>query len=680
MKKPVLPSFVSRIPPGSLYGILLFLIPALVYLPLAGRLGLYADDWYLVYAGQTQGIQKFWDVFIVDRPLRAFLVGGFYALFGPQASLYTYSGYFFRVAGGLALLWTLRMLWPKQRLSTLVISLLFIIYPGFMNQVNAIDYQSHLVSLCLALGSIAISIKAFSINNRWKAAGLWLLSTLLALIYLGLMEYYVGLEAFRFIAIGILVLRGRQDLLSKIRQLPLRWLPYFTAPVVFLVWRLVFFQNQRGATNVGNMMSTFSGSPVMRGLWMLVDLVQDLFNTILFAWAIPFSQATFNLRLRDFLLALGLGVVTAAAALILLGLIRTKIPPDAVQEGNWRSEAIFLGLASCLLALVPVSFGQRHIVFPAYSRFTLPASVGAVILLVAFLSSIKPQRFRSFLVFIAVLIAVMVQFGLRVNAANATAIIRDFWWQTAWRAPNIKESTTLLVNYPGVEISEDYFIWSPANLIYYPEKKNASPTPLSLSAAILNTDTAMGILGEAPPQTRDRRGMLQTSDYSNLLILSQPTPGSCVQILDGKNLELSSKEAQDIMLVARYSKIENLIPQGQAPSVPVNVFGSEPAHDWCYYYEKVALARQQGSWQEAARLGDEATQRKLHPSDGSEWLPLLQAYAHLGREDRLRALAPIINEDRFLGRQVCEGVKNQGGYYQGIGPQVSASLQGLFCK
>ena len=53
----------------------LILIAAVCYLPLANKLGLYNDDWYLIYAGTSQGAEKFIEVFEIDRPLRGYLVG-----------------------------------------------------------------------------------------------------------------------------------------------------------------------------------------------------------------------------------------------------------------------------------------------------------------------------------------------------------------------------------------------------------------------------------------------------------------------------------------------------------------------------------------------------------------------------------------------------------------------------
>jgi hypothetical protein len=71
--------------------------------------------------------------------------------------------------------------------------------------------------------------------------------------------------------------------------------------------------------------------------------------------------------------------------------------------------------------------------------------------------------------------------------------------------------------------------------------------------------------------------------------------------------------------------------------------GPEPAHDWCYFYLKADLARQQGDWAKVAELGDEAAAQGLVPDDGYEYLPFIEGYARQGR----------LKEARLLTRQAA---------------------------
>ena len=67
----------------------------------------------------------------------------------------------------------------------------------------------------------------------------------------------------------------------------------------------------------------------------------------------------------------------------------------------------------------------------------------------------------------------------------------------------------------------------------------------------------------------------------------------------------------------------------QAVTPPADVFGREPAHNWCYYYEKAALANQVQDWNTATKLAEEAAQAGLGTHYGTELIPFIEGYAHL---------------------------------------------------
>jgi hypothetical protein len=103
---------------------------------------------------------------------------------------------------------------------------------------------------------------------------------------------------------------------------------------------------------------------------------------------------------------------------------------------------------------------------------------------------------------------------------------------------------------------------------------------------------------------------------------------------------------------------------GQSPSedpgLPADLFGREPAHNWCYYYEKAELARQYGDWQSVAQLGDEAQQKGYTPAnDGSnsphEWLPFIDAYWRVGDYPQAKSLTVAAFEaDPEYQPQLCK--------------------------
>jgi hypothetical protein len=76
-------------------------------------------------------------------------------------------------------------------------------------------------------------------------------------------------------------------------------------------------------------------------------------------------------------------------------------------------------------------------------------------------------------------------------------------------------------------------------------------------------------------------------------------------------------------------------------ALPTSIFGSEPQHDWCYYYQKADLARQFQDWHQIGELGDEARAKGLAPADKSEWLLLIMAYERIGRNSDAAQLLSV---------------------------------------
>ncbi len=132
-----------------------------------------------------------------------------YNLFGASAPLFSYSGYAVRLVGAFFFYWMLAGLWPRRRWISTLVALFYLIYPGFLEQPNAFDYQSHLWSISAGLVSIAFSVRAQNFRLKsWQRAALLLLSMPLTVFYLSQMEYFIGLEGLRAFLIGYSHLRS----------------------------------------------------------------------------------------------------------------------------------------------------------------------------------------------------------------------------------------------------------------------------------------------------------------------------------------------------------------------------------------------------------------------------------------------------------------------------------------
>ncbi len=702
--------------------LVLFLASALTYLPLVGQIRFSNDDWYLIYGAHVRGADYFAPAYERDRPMRAFVLGPEYSLFGDEPLPYHLTMYAFRFLGAVSLFWLLNQLWPgaesasslrgglsgaersrrptKQSptqladpqsargllrreerpprndsvnvtnyqlpVTNLLITLLFLLYPGFLSQPNPVDYQSQIIALFAATTSLALTLAALRAEKILARVIYTLLSIALAWFYLGLIEYYLGLEVLRLLSVHLIVKRNTQYAIRNNYQLPITtlqsWLPFALGPLAFLAWRLFFFTSERNATDVGLQLGALFTSPTT-GLWWLARLAQDMLNVVFLAWGVPLYNLAFNLRLSQ--TWIGFALAAAAALGVAFTLRREEEPRFLNPQGGasqetWvlaRAEMLWVGLVSAMAGLIPVILVNRHVEFFSLSRYTLASSAGAAMAIVAMLHYLSSPRLRWSLVGLLTAIAVMTHFANAVRFANEAESVRNFWWQVSWRVPQMKEGTTLVAYFPA-PIQEDYFLWGAANLIYNPEPQTTDPIEVPISAALLTPENLTRILAGKGTDEPDRRNAHLVMDYGDVLVLAQANAEGCVRVLDGTQLELSSSDDPRILAVAPSSKIENVDLDGEHASPLASVFGPEPAHEWCWYYQQASLARQKGDWEQVAALGDEALRQGFYPSDSVEWFPFMQAYAVLERAQDLKHLSTILGADAFLEGQACAILTN----------------------
>jgi hypothetical protein len=632
--------------------VILIAISALSYLPLITHFGYYNDDWYEIYSANSRGPMVFGDIYGVDRPVRLLVMAPAYALFGGNPLYWDLSAYFFRLLSAFGFLWLVWMSWPRQRGVGILMALLFLIYPGFLSQPQGIDYQSQIVALAAGVFSMALLIRAVQ-SGRWPARiVLYAASILLSWFYLGLVEYFIGFEVVKFACLAMFSLRERQSWRTRITQVLRGWIPSFLGLFPFLIWRVFIFHSERGATDIGRQLGSALGSPLSIAAHWMLNLSQDSLKVVVMAWTTPFDQLVFSLGPFDSLMALIFGSISVALVIYGLRAVGNADQKDEESSG-WRREAFWLGVSAVVFGLLPVTIVNRQVIFPVFSRYALASSIGTAMIMTAIVFSFSKPVFRWSGISILLLSAVMIHYGNGIHYAAENAVNQNFWWQVSWRVPQMETGTTLVANVPVFQGGEDYDTWGPANMIYYPQSQNEQYPQPGLYASLLNNQTVMKAILQSPQDYENRRTIRTYANYRNILLLTQPTSYSCVQVVDGKQPEFSSSEDERVMLLAPFSEPQHIILSGKFLTPPAVPFGREPLRGWCYYYEKASYARQSGDWQTVSSLGDDALKLNFAPGDPIEWMPFLQAYAHFGNQTRLTELAKSMAQDSFVAQQAC---------------------------
>lgn len=630
---------------------ILLLTTLLTYGVLIPRLGFYRDDWYLIWMGQSRGVSGIIGLFRGDRPLVGYVYALEYLLLGARPLGWHLAALLVKAAAALAFFWLARSLWPQKRTETLFLALLFTVYPGFLQQPNAGVFNPLLLAHLAAILSFGLTIRAIK-ARRPAAIALHALALPLALLYLGIFESMIGLEAGRILLAGYAVWREEKTLRRVVRRLWPHLLPYLILAGAFLYWRLFVFESARPAVDVQRLLAEYAASPARSLLTLILASVKDVIETTLFAWFVPAYQLTVSAQAGDALAAalIVLLVLGLAYAYLRLAVRRgwassPENPPDAPDAAVWM---MALGAGIVVFGLLPITLAGRDVRFALqWDRYTLHVSMGVCLFAGGFVFRAMQGWPRWAVVFSLLALGVIAQYHSAAQYRDFWADERALWRQLTWRAPGIEEGALLIVQIPGHSaLAEDYEIYAPADLIYHPE------AGLALSGDVLNGITIPRILrGEIRGNVN--RGVYIHKNFRRVLIAVVPTPRSCLHVLNSQQVELPGYVNTQALTAAAFSDIARILPDAPPAVPPEAIFGREGRRDWCYYYQKMDLARQTGDWARVVELGEAAQAEGLRPADVSEWMPLLEAYANTGALDQAARLALEIKQDEGTQTLLC---------------------------
>ena len=668
--------------------LLILVIAAVTYLPHLSQATIYRDDWYYTMDRMIGGPGIFQEMFKIDRPARGPLFEAYYQLFGTQPFPYHMSSFLWRVAGGLAALWLFRQLWTRQRLASFMMALFFVLYPGYLRWMEGFEDQPRILSSFLMALSIALTLQAIRTTRTVPKILVWTASILSGWAYIALVDFAFGMEVFRLICVFLLVSHDQNSLsfVKKSVSAVRAWGVAALIPAGFLFWRLFIFHNERPATNIGLQLSFLVGSPLLTGTWWLVRIFQSAFNVAVLAWGAPLFQSFFGLTLSEIVI----GLLIAGIAVALLLWISFSIwkmedtdvnKSDTVSSGRWQLEAIWVGLLGVFAGILPVIAANRFVLFESYSHYALPASLASVVLVVGIIFLIDSRNIRFGIASVLVLFAVLTHYTVSLQVLHEERAAANFWQQVIWRAPGIKAGTTLVVNYPAINYGENVdAAVGPANFIYFPKQTNQIPAVYPLVALPQMSYVTKDVIGVSNKFYGYRTHVGEIS-YNNLLVMSQSAENACVHIIDSKWPRLSDNDSDQILLLGQYSKIESILASAGTPRhLPESIFGSEPAHTWCYYYQQAELALQQGNWEKIIQLGDQVSQLKLHPNDRIEWAPFLQAYAVKGDEKSFKATAAKIDSTPFVRKEACRALLKMQEMGSTFTPQIQTLMDEGLCR
>jgi len=629
---------------------------------LINRLGFYWDDWPWIWLFHSQGSVRLLEIDQVSRPLAGEILWLGSKLAGENPVAWQVINLVYRWFTGLALWWMLRQLWPKQVEKTAWIALVFLLYPGFRQQYISINSSRHILPLALAFLSFGFMLAALrklpeSPKTRRGLAGFLTFlkqhaRTIAALVLMALSmlstEYFYGMELVRP-AIIFLAIQDRASFTNRIKKTARKWLPYLVVLILVFTWRYIV--SPRGNYPIV-MTDQLSVQPLTTILDLFQRIGQAFYTTSVLAWGSLFDRALFS--------DLGIRIPIIYSILVLLAALGSffyflKASRDPARPRFWL-EALSLGAFATLCAVLPfLVTGLAVDLKFAADRTTLSMMFGVSLMVVGLIDGIAQRRqLKIAAVSILAALAVGMHFLTAVSYSQDWQQQKAFFYQLTTRAPSITGGSMLFYEH-SIALqnfrSTDNSLIGPVNWVYESNWKDSGLTEsgeagnqpgLSLPYYIVE----LRLREEFQPQNIEELYLQGKLDFSRpyaeyqfqgaidrILALHYAPPG-CLLVLDRNYKGLYPHLPKNLARNVRYSNLDLIDTSAEPPDWLSQVFGPPPEPDWCTYFEKADLARQQQDWPAVVALGEKAFALPNPSVQPAERLPFILGYAFNGDWER----------------------------------------------
>ena len=642
---------------------LLFVIAVLAYGLFFWQLGFYWDDLPISWIRYQFGPEAMRLYFSTSRPVWGELYQITTRLISHVPADWQFFALFWRWVTAVLCWAVFRELWPRRPQTALIIASFFLLYPGFNLQWVSFVSSHFFIVLAFFLFSFLTMLWAFNHPKYF-----WLL-TILAMAFsalnLWMMEFFFFLELIRpFIIFAFLAEISPPKLARDIWSLVLnalkKWLPYLAVWLADVLYRTFIFSN---LAYKNALLSDLSSQPVATSVNLFQTVLSNLWLVSVQAWAQIFTSLNFSaLGPRTLLLYVFVVLFTAFITGFLL--FRKNGEDTDRRFALWL---IVLGLIAMVVGGIPYWLAKviMTLGFPA-TRFTISFMLG-VSLLFAGVLNLLPKNIRMGLAVIFIAFAVGFQ-NLQADSFRRDWITqKDMFWQMTWRAPGLQPNTLVLINQGPLKYYADNSLGAALNWIYNPDNRS-SVMPYALffptnrivtsTSGQVNVPINYGAFPGFQPNLPVTYNYLigKFSGTTSQVVAFYYQPPGCLRLLDPEiDTQNHFIPDESLMRDAAHLSSSEWVKPDQTAEMP-QVYGPEPAHGWCYYFEQADLARQLGDWSHVVQLGDIAFHLNDYPNDPIERFVFIEGYAHEGDWNQVKdlSLTSFRVSPSYVGPLLCK--------------------------
>jgi hypothetical protein len=616
-------------------------------------MGLYSDDWHYFWLSyRLDYIARF---FTRNRPYLGSVYDFINNFIGASPLQWQVVLFILKWSGVTALWLTLKRLLANDTAKAKWICLIFAFYPG-----NLILFQPLVFILAALQINLFFLSFLFNILAIQQPRRKWIfLSLALAAAGMNLIasEYFFFLELLRPIVIWMIFQLREPDHKVRFRKTMLAWLPYLFIFMAAIIWRFLY-QNSLSSHQVW-LFQDFLKQPLETLVVFIKEIVKSIGQLYVTAWNSRLLQDQIYEPQRMGITLYFLALVLFSALFLFAFFFRkndcVKEKGTTLKNENWLLG--LTGLGAIFLGGLPIWLSKYSLdfTFRTENRFVLPFFLGVSLCLVGFTFAVfRDKLTRIFCLTAAVAVGLGFQFLTANLYCQETENLKQYFWQLQWRIPSMQTGIHLVSNPPPFTMEGENSLSAGINWIY---GRHAVEKQIDyyLYFNPQRITKEIGELVKGKPINISHQIGEFSGNQLHLLAFQYSPPG-CLQIvnpaLDETMLEIPPYVSQ----AAGVSDLGMISSQNSEINIErlYQIFGEEPTHGWCFFFEKADLARQMNDWGRIGELYTQIVEQNLKPAVAVEWAPFIEGLARLQEWQKAVQLSREIPSNNPVGQDaIC---------------------------
>ncbi len=605
--------------------VFIFLVCFFSFGILLSRLGYFQDDWHHVFYDYWQGAAGLRNFLYYDsRPFAYIVYAFFFRVLGFVPSHWHWSLMVIRFLTALMFWLSVRQIWPEQVALTTWLALFFAIYPIFTLQPVSVAYTLHWTMYLMIMLSVFLML--YAVRHQKFYWQITLLAVLLEVGHLLLIEYFSGLELCRLVLLWFLFPElAFWDRIKKVLR--------YAFPFLIMLFMYLIYRSSYGAIfgydrfKLLTYIPGLAASPLAHLSRTFQFMFQDFLYIVFSPWFSAIDPSLIDLSGHLTYALAGSVILFAAVAFFLISRIKGADKEKPLQ--NLSAKIMLGGILSVILATLPfwligLSIYQKNRFWS--DRLALAAMVGASMIIVGMIYTLviyPPYRNLVLSILLGLGISIHVQTAHSYQGSSDKQ--KQFYWQLYWRVPALHPNTLIVADQEILFFMGPYPTAYAINLLY-PQLTN--PPEASYWFNPGSKDINWPAFSSGQPVALNKYSTTFDARVNHVLAINfNYEENECLHVLrpDYSLANGLTPESYRWMAVSNLS----LIDPTTTSVPPPGIFGNEPQHSWCYYYEKADLADQFQDWHQIIGLWQSANQQGVWARNGVELLPFIHAYAML---------------------------------------------------